>query len=585
MAKSQSSNLAPLKLRASQTNLSKGIFKVSYKSDIEIAREAQKRPIQEIGSKLGIPSEHLLPYGHDKAKVSQDFINSVQKNDNGKLILVTAINPTPAGEGKTTTTVGLGDGLNRIGKKAAICIREASLGPCFGMKGGAAGGGYAQVVPMEEMNLHFTGDFHAITSAHNLLAAMIDNHIYWGNALEIDERRVAWRRVMDMNDRALRDIVTSLGGVSNGFPRQTGFDITVASEVMAILCLATDLEDLQKRLGDIIVAYRRDKTPIYCRDIKADGAMTVLLKDAMQPNLVQTLENNPAFVHGGPFANIAHGCNSVMATTTALKIADYVVTEAGFGADLGAEKFMNIKCRKAGLAPSVVVVVATIRAMKMNGGIAKSDLGDENVDAVIQGCPNLGRHIENVKSFGVPVVVAINHFVTDTDAEVKAVQDYVSDMGSEAILCKHWEKGSEGTVDLAERIAEIADSEIGNFAPLYNDEMSLLGKIETIAKRIYRADEVLADAKIRNQLKEWETAGYGNLPVCMAKTQYSFTTDPNRRGAPTGHSVPVREVRLSAGAGFIVVICGEIMTMPGLPSKPASETIMLNETGQIEGLF
>jgi formate--tetrahydrofolate ligase len=390
---------------------------------------------------------------------------------------------------------------------------------------------------------------------------------------------------MDMNDRALRDIVTSLGGVSNGFPRQTGFDITVASEVMAILCLATDLDDLKKRLGDIIVAYRRDKTPIYCRDIKADGAMTVLLKDAMQPNLVQTLENNPAFVHGGPFANIAHGCNSVMATTTALKIADYVVTEAGFGADLGAEKFMNIKCRKAGLAPSVVVVVATIRAMKMNGGVAKSDLGDENVDAVIQGCPNLGRHIENVKSFGVPVVVAINHFVTDTDAEVKAVQDYVSDMGSEAILCKHWEKGSEGTVDLAERIAEIADSEIGNFAPLYNDEMSLLGKIETIAKRIYRADEVLADAKIRNQLKEWETAGYGNLPVCMAKTQYSFTTDPNRRGAPTGHSVPVREVRLSAGAGFIVVICGEIMTMPGLPSKPASESIMLNETGQIEGLF
>ena len=558
---------------------------MSYKSDIEIAREAQKRPIQEIGSKLGIPSEHLLPYGHDKAKVSQDFINSVQKNDDGKLILVTAINPTPAGEGKTTTTVGLGDGLNRIGKKAAICIREASLGPCFGMKGGAAGGGYAQVVPMEEMNLHFTGDFHAITSAHNLLAAMIDNHIYWGNALEIDERRVAWRRVMDMNDRALRDIVTSLGGVSNGFPRQTGFDITVASEVMAILCLATDLDDLQKRLGDIIVAYRRDKTPIYCRDIKADGAMTVLLKDAMQPNLVQTLENNPAFVHGGPFANIAHGCNSVMATTTALKIADYVVTEAGFGADLGAEKFMNIKCRKAGLAPSVVVVVATIRAMKMNGGVAKSDLGDENVDAVIQGCPNLGRHIENVKSFGVPVVVAINHFVTDTDAEVKAVQDYVSDMGSEAILCKHWEKGSEGTVELAERVAEIADSEIGNFAPLYNDEMSLLGKIETIAKRIYRADEVLADAKIRNQLKEWETAGYGNLPVCMAKTQYSFTTDPNRRGAPTGHSVPVREVRLSAGAGFIVVICGEIMTMPGLPSKPASENIMLNETGQIEGLF
>ena len=558
---------------------------MSYKSDIEIAREAQKRPIQDIGSKLGIPSEHLLPYGHDKAKVSQGFINSVQKNDDGKLILVTAINPTPAGEGKTTTTVGLGDGLNRIGKKAAICIREASLGPCFGMKGGAAGGGYAQVVPMEEMNLHFTGDFHAITSAHNLLAAMIDNHIYWGNSLEIDGRRVVWRRVMDMNDRALRDIVTSLGGVSNGFPRQTGFDITVASEVMAILCLATDLEDLQKRLGDIIVAYRRDKSPIYCRDIKADGAMTVLLKDAMQPNLVQTLENNPAFVHGGPFANIAHGCNSVMATTTALKIADYVVTEAGFGADLGAEKFMNIKCRKAGLSPSVVVVVATIRAMKMNGGVAKSDLGDENVEAVVKGCPNLGRHIENVKSFGVPVVVAINHFVTDTDAEVKAVQDYVSEMGAEAILCKHWEKGSEGTVNLAKRVSEIADTDSGNFAPLYNDEMSLFDKIETVAKRIYRADEVLVDAKIRNQLKEWETAGYGGLPVCMAKTQYSFTTDPNVRGAPTGHSLPVREVRLSAGAGFVVVICGEIMTMPGLPSKPASESIMLNETGQIEGLF
>ena len=558
---------------------------MSYKSDIEIAREAQKRPIQEIGSKLGIPSEHLLPYGHDKAKVSQEFINSVQANDSGKLILVTAINPTPAGEGKTTTTVGLGDGLNRIGKKAAICIREASLGPCFGMKGGAAGGGYAQVVPMEEMNLHFTGDFHAITSAHNLLSAMIDNHIYWGNSLEIDERRVVWRRVMDMNDRALRDIVTSLGGVSNGFPRQTGFDITVASEVMAILCLATDLDNLQKRLGDIIVAYKRDKTPIYCRDIKADGAMTVLLKDAMQPNLVQTLENNPAFVHGGPFANIAHGCNSVMATTTALKIADFVVTEAGFGADLGAEKFMNIKCRKAGLTPSVVVVVATIRAMKMNGGVSKSDLGDENVEAVMKGCPNLGRHIENVKSFGVPVVVAINHFVTDTDAEVQAVQDYVSEMGAEAILCKHWEKGSEGTIDLAKRVSEIAASDSGNFAPLYNDEMSLFDKIETIAKRIYRADEVLADAKIRNQLKEWETAGYGELPVCMAKTQYSFTTDPNLRGAPTGHSLPIREVRLSAGAGFVIVICGEIMTMPGLPSKPASENIMLNETGQIEGLF
>ncbi len=558
---------------------------MGYKTDIEIAREADKKPIQEIGAKLDIPTEHLLPYGHDKAKVSQEFINSLKGKKNGKLILVTAINPTPAGEGKTTTTVGLGDGLNKIGKRAAICIREASLGPCFGMKGGAAGGGYAQVVPMEEMNLHFTGDFHAITSAHNLLSAMIDNHIYWGNSLELDQRRVSWRRVMDMNDRALRDIVISLGGVPNGYPRQTGFDITVASEVMAILCLSTSLDDLQKRLGDIIVAYRRDKTPIYCRDIKADGAMTVLLKDAMQPNLVQTLENNPAFVHGGPFANIAHGCNSVIATKTALKISDYVVTEAGFGADLGAEKFMNIKCRKAGLTPSMVVVVATVRAMKMNGGVAKTDLGSENIEAVKAGCPNLGRHIENVISFGLPVVVAINHFVTDTDAEVQAVKDYVAEQGSEAILCRHWEKGSEGSIDLARRVAEISDADMANFAPLYPDDLTLFEKIETVAKRIYRADEVLADAKIRNQLKEWEAAGYGHLPVCMAKTQYSFTTDPNRRGAPLGHSVPVREVRLSAGAGFVVVVCGEIMTMPGLPSVPASEAIMLNDIGQIAGLF
>ena len=558
---------------------------MGYKTDIEIAREASKKPIQEIGAKLDIPTEYLLPYGHDKAKVSQEFINSVQDNKDGKLILVTAINPTPAGEGKTTTTVGLGDGLNKIGKRAAICIREASLGPCFGMKGGAAGGGYAQVVPMEEMNLHFTGDFHAITSAHNLLSAMIDNHIYWGNSLEIDQRRVSWRRAMDMNDRALRDIVTSLGGVPNGYPSQTGFDITVASEVMAILCLATSLEDLQKRLGNIIVAYRRNKTPVYCRDIKADGAMTVLLKDAMQPNLVQTLENNPAFVHGGPFANIAHGCNSVMATTTALKISDYVVTEAGFGADLGAEKFMNIKCRKAGLAPSVVVIVATVRAMKMNGGIAKADLGTENVQAVKAGCPNLGRHIENVKMFGVPVVVAINHFVTDTDAEVQAVKNYVAEQSSEAILCQHWEKGSEGTIDLATRVAEIADADMANFAPIYADDLTLFEKIEAVAKRIYRADEILSDAKIRNQLKEWEAAGYGHLPVCMAKTQYSFTTDPTRRGAPLGHSLPIRDVRLSAGAGFVVVICGEIMTMPGLPSVPASEAIMLNDLDQIEGLF
>ncbi|WP_146344462.1 formate--tetrahydrofolate ligase [Falsiphaeobacter marinintestinus] len=558
---------------------------MSYKSDIEIAREAYKKPIQEIGAKLGIGSDDLLPYGHDKAKVSQEFINSVQGNDNGKLILVTAINPTPAGEGKTTTTVGLGDGLNSIGKKAAICIREASLGPCFGMKGGAAGGGYAQVVPMEEMNLHFTGDFHAITSAHNLLSAMIDNHIYWGNSLEIDERRVVWRRVLDMNDRALRDVVTSLGGVANGFPRQTGFDITVASEVMAILCLSTDLEDLQKRLGDIIVAYTRERKPIYARDIKADGAMTVLLKDAMQPNIVQTLENNPAFVHGGPFANIAHGCNSVIATTTALKVADYVVTEAGFGADLGAEKFMNIKCRKAGLAPDCVVLVATVRAMKMNGGVAKADLGAENVEAVGAGCANLGRHIGNLKQFGVPVVVAINHFVSDTDAEVEAVKAYVETQGSEAILCKHWALGSEGTKELATRVAEIADAGVSQFAPLYNDDMSLFDKIERVATSIYRADEVLADKKIRDQLRQWEDAGYGHLPVCMAKTQYSFSTDPSLRGAPTGHSVPVREVRLSAGAGFVVVICGEIMTMPGLPRVPSAEAIMLNEQGQIEGLF
>ncbi|WP_419904432.1 formate--tetrahydrofolate ligase [Kiloniella sp.] len=558
---------------------------MSYKSDIEIAREAQKRPIQEIGEKLGIGSDHLLPYGHDKAKVSQEFINSVQDRENGKLILVTAINPTPAGEGKTTTTVGLGDGLNRIGKKAAICIREASLGPCFGMKGGAAGGGYAQVVPMEDMNLHFTGDFHAITSAHNLLSAMIDNHIYWGNDLKIDERRVTWRRVLDMNDRVLRDVVTSLGGVANGFPRQTGFDITVASEVMAILCLATSLEDLQERLGNIIVAYRRDRSPIYCRDVKADGAMTVLLKDAMQPNLVQTLENNPAFVHGGPFANIAHGCNSVIATTTALKVADYVVTEAGFGADLGAEKFMNIKCRKAGLAPDCVVLVATVRAMKMNGGVAKADLGAENVAAVNNGCANLGQHIGNLKSFGVPVVVAINHFVTDTEAEVQAVKDYVASQGSEAVLCRHWELGSEGVEELASRVAEIADSGISQFSPLYPDDLPLFDKISTIAKRIYRADEAIADQKIRDQLHQWEEAGFGNLPICMAKTQYSFSTDPNLRGAPKGHSVPIREVRLSAGAGFIVAICGEIMTMPGLPRTPSAEAIMLNDLGYIEGLF
>jgi len=558
---------------------------MAFKTDIEIAREAHKRPIQEIGERLGIPSADLVPYGHDKAKVSADFIAAQSGKTDGKLILVTAINPTPAGEGKTTTTVGLGDGLNAIGKKAAICIREASLGPCFGMKGGAAGGGYAQVVPMEDMNLHFTGDFHAITSAHNLLSAMIDNHIYWGNELGIDNRRVVWKRVVDMNDRALRDVVTSLGGVPNGFPRQSGFDITVASEVMAILCLSNDLEDLQARLGDIIVAYTRDREPITCRELKADGAMTVLLKDAMQPNLVQTLENNPAFVHGGPFANIAHGCNSVVATKTALKLADYVVTEAGFGADLGAEKFMNIKCRKAGIAPSAVVIVATIRAMKMNGGVAKADLGVENVGAVQDGCANLGRHIENIKGFGVPAVVAINHFHGDTDAEIEACKAYVQGLGSEAILCKHWAEGSKGTEELATRIAQIADAGGAQFQTLYPDEMPLMEKIETIAKRIYRANEVLADKKIRDQLRMWEKQGFGNLPICMAKTQYSFSTDPNLRGAPSGHSVPVREVRLSAGAGFIVVVCGEIMTMPGLPRKPSAEVIMMNEDGLIEGLF
>ncbi|NNJ77591.1 MAG: formate--tetrahydrofolate ligase [Anderseniella sp.] len=557
----------------------------SVKSDIEIAREATMKPIMEIGAKIGISDQHLIPYGHTKAKISAEFIKSVQGNDDGNLILVTAINPTPAGEGKTTTTVGLGDGLNAIGKKAMICIREASLGPCFGMKGGAAGGGYAQVVPMEDMNLHFTGDFHAITSAHNLLSAMLDNHVYWGNKLDIDVRRVSWRRVMDMNDRALRQIVCNLGGVANGFPREAGFDITVASEVMAILCLATDIEDLQRRLGDIIVAYKRDRSPVYCRDLKADGAMTVLLKDAIQPNLVQTLENNAAFVHGGPFANIAHGCNSVMATTTALKIADYVVTEAGFGADLGAEKFFDIKCRKAGLKPKAVVIVATVRAMKMNGGVARADLGTENVDAVKAGCANLGRHIENIKKFGVPAVVGINHFITDTDAEVAALSEFVKSQGAEAVLCKHWAHGSEGTKDLANKVVEMVEGGTADFKPLYSDDLSLFDKMEAIAKGIYRADGVVADAKIMNQLKAWEDQGYGKLPVCMAKTQYSFTTDPNMRGAPTGFTLPVREVRLSAGAGFVVAVCGEIMTMPGLPSVPAAESIMLNDDGQIEGLF
>ena len=558
---------------------------MKVKSDIEIAREAKKLPIKEVAKKLGIEEEELIPFGHDKAKISDQFIKSVKNNENGKLILVTAVNPTPAGEGKTTTTVGLGDGLCALGKRAAVCIREASLGPCFGMKGGAAGGGLAQVVPMEDMNLHFTGDFHAITSAHNLLAAMIDNHIYWGNEQNIDLRRVVWRRVIDMNDRALRDIVTSLGGVANGYPKQAGFDITVASEVMAILCLAKDLADLRKRLGDIIVAYRKDRSPVFCRDIKADGAMTVLLQQAMQPNIVQTLENNPAFVHGGPFANIAHGCNSVIATKTALKIANYVVTEAGFGADLGAEKFLNIKCRKAGIKPDAAVIVATVRSMKMNGGVvSKNDLGKENIQAVQQGCANLGRHIENVKSFGVPVVVAINHFVSDTDAEIEALRRYVIDKGTEAFVCKHWAEGSNGILPLANKVVEIAESK-SKFSYTYSDDLPLIEKIEKIAKKIYRADEVLASKPIRDQLQLWENDGFGDLPICMAKTQYSFTTDPNRKGAPNGHSIPIREVRLSAGAGFIVVICGEVMTMPGLPKVPSAETIMLNKKGDVEGLF
>ena len=555
------------------------------KTDIEIAREAAVRPIGEVGERLGIPAASLVPYGHDKAKVSRDFIAGLADRPDGKLILVTAINPTPAGEGKTTTTVGLGDGLSAIGKRAVVCIREASLGPCFGMKGGAAGGGYAQVVPMEDMNLHFTGDFHAITSAHNLLAALVDNHVYWGNELDIDTRRVVWRRVVDMNDRALRQITASLGGVANGFPREAGFDITVASEVMACLCLASDLDDLERRLGDMIVAYRRDRTAVTARDLKAHGAMTVLLRDAMQPNLVQTLEGTPAFVHGGPFANIAHGCNSVIATRTALRLADYVVTEAGFGADLGAEKFFDIKCRLSGLKPAAAVIVATVRAMKMNGGVAKEDLGREDVEAVHKGCANLGRHIANVKSFGVPVVVAINHFAGDTDAEIDAVREFAASQGSEAILCRHWADGSKGITELATRVAEIADAGAANFAPLYPDAMPLFQKIETIAKRIYHADEAIADTRIREQLRGWEADGYGHLPICMAKTQYSFSTDPNLRGAPTGHAVPVREVRLSAGAGFVVAICGEIMTMPGLPRVPSAETIRLDEMGRVEGLF
>jgi len=557
----------------------------SVKSDIEIAREARMRPIVEVGVKAGVPADALLNYGPYKAKISFDFIESVKHKPDGKLILVTAINPTPAGEGKTTTTVGLGDGLNRIGKRALSCLREPSLGPCFGVKGGAAGGGYAQVVPMEDINLHFTGDFHAITSANNLLAALIDNHIYWGNALGLDERRIAWRRVLDMNDRALRSIVNSLGGVANGFPREDGFDITVASEVMAILCLATDLKDLERRLGNIVVGYTRDKKPVLARQLKADGAMTVLLKDALMPNLVQTLENNPVFIHGGPFANIAHGCNSVLATKTALKLADYVVTEAGFGADLGAEKFFNIKCRKAGLKPAAAVIVATVRALKMHGGVAKDELKNENVAALQKGCDNLKRHIQNVARFGVPPIVAINRFITDTDAEIAAIQAIVESVGTKAFLCTHWADGGKGVEDLARYVVAVCDSGMANFQPIYPDDMPLWDKINTVATTLYGASEVVADTSVRNQIKELQAAGYGKFPICMAKTQYSFSTDPNLRGAPTGHVLPVREVLLSAGAEFIVVVCGDIMRMPGLPRTPSADVIRLNETGQIEGLF
>ncbi|HEV7660724.1 MAG TPA: formate--tetrahydrofolate ligase [Allosphingosinicella sp.] len=553
-------------------------------SDIEISRAARMLPIGEIAARLGIPEQALEPYGRFKAKIALDWLGKRRDGPRGKLILVTAINPTPAGEGKTTTSVGLADALGRLGRKAIVALREPSLGPCFGMKGGAAGGGYAQVVPMEEINLHFTGDFHAITSAHNLLAALIDNHIHWGNALEIDVRRIVWKRVIDMNDRALRRIVQSLGGVGNGFPRESGFDITVASEIMAILCLAEDFEDLRERLARIIVGYRGDKTAVTARDLKADGAMTVLLAQAIQPNLVQTIENNPAFIHGGPFGNIAHGCNSVIATKAALSLADYVVTEAGFGADLGAEKFFDIKCRQAGLHPDAAVIVATVRALKYNGGVARADLDKEDVGAVRAGGVNLVRHIENVRQFGVPALVAINHFSSDSDAEIEAVKEIAAAHGVEAVLCTHWADGGAGAEALAEKAAALADSGGAQFAPLYDADLKLFDKINTIATRIYRADEAIADSAIRKQLHIWEKDGYGHLPVCMAKTQYSFSTDPALLGAPSHHVVPVREVRLCAGAGFVVAVCGDLMTMPGLPRTPSAEAMHVGADGLIEGL-
>ena len=555
------------------------------KSDIEIAREANLKPISEIAEKSGIPSSALLPYGHDKGKIAIDHIESLSDREDGKLILVTAISPTPAGEGKTTTTVGLGDGLNSIGKNTIMCLREPSLGPCFGMKGGAAGGGYAQVVPMEDINLHFTGDFHAIGAAHNLLSALIDNHLHWDNKSGLDPRRIAWKRVIDMNDRALRDITVGLGGPGNGIPRQAGFDITVASEIMAIFCLATDLNDLSRRIGNIVIGYTRHLKPIHARDINASGAMTVLLKDAFMPNLVQTLENNPALIHGGPFANIAHGCNSVIATKTALKLADYVVTEAGFGADLGAEKFFDIKCRKAGLSPDAVVLVATIRALKLHGGVSKTQLTEENVKAVTKGCKNLGRHISNLHQFGVPVTIAINRFVTDTEDELNEVSKFCEAFGAKAFECNHWLEGSKGTQELARHVAEVADSGQAQFHTLYADDMPLWEKARHIARSLYGADGIIADKKVRNQFAKFEKDGYGHFPICMAKTQYSFSTDPALMGAPTNHEVPIREVRLSAGAEFVVCVCGDIMTMPGLPRVPSADHIYLNNDGLVEGLF
>ena len=558
---------------------------MTFKSDIEIAQAAEMRPITEIGEKLGIPADSLIPYGNDKAKIKAEFIDSIGSKPGGRLILVTAVSPTPAGEGKTTTTVGLGDALNKVGKKAVICLREPSLGPCFGMKGGAAGGGYAQVVPMTDINLHFTGDFHAIGAAHNLLAAMIDNHMHWENELNIDPRRVTWRRVVDMNDRALRQVTTGLGGYHNGVVREAGFDITVASEIMAIFCLATDLKDLENRLGNIVLGYTRDNAPVTVRELNANGAMTALLKDAILPNLVQTMENNPALMHGGPFANIAHGCNSVMATQVGLKLADYVVTEAGFGADLGAEKFFNIKCRKAGLSPDAVVLVATIKALKMHGGVPRDELGKENVQALQAGLKNLGKHMRNLALFGVPVVVAVNRYTADTDAEVVAVQGYCKEFGVEAVDCTHWADGGDGALELAEKVAALAESGAAQFRTLYADDLPLWEKVKRIATQIYGADDIIADKKVRQQFVQFQEEGYGRYPVCMAKTQSSFSTDPNLLGAPTGHVVPIREIRLAAGAEFIVIICGAVMTMPGLPRQPAANNIGVDENGQITGLF